>query len=247
MEFLKEKLNDLIEYGWRANDSNDLWNWEIRVCQILKTGFDPKVSDEFGSLSADVYESFEDTRARQIGFLEGLILKESLGRQSDDVRANDMRLRDFETNYKTNKVFIVHGRDSEAKSTVARYLSLIGLDPIILHEQPSGGKTIIEKFEVYSDVGFAVILLTPDDVGGEDEKKINKRARQNVIMELGYFMGKLGRNRVCALYKEGVEIPSDYQGVVYVEYDQQGGWKVKLAQELSHCGYSINLEKMLSV
>jgi predicted nucleotide-binding protein len=101
------------------------------------------------------------------------------------------------------RVFIVHGHASEAKESLARFLERVGLEPIILHEQPNSGRTIIEKFEVYADVGFAVVLLTPDDVGAPKDAptELKPRARQNVIAELGYFYGKLSRHRVCALYK----------------------------------------------
>src|SRR5882724_3248104 len=118
------------------------------------------------------------------------------------------------------RVFVVHGRDNETKESTARFLERLELEPIILHEQPSSGRTVIEKFEVYSDVGFAVVLLTPDDVGRlATEPKLKGRARQNVILELGYFLGSLSRRRVVALYKKGVEMPSDYKGVIYVEID----------------------------
>jgi predicted nucleotide-binding protein len=147
----------------------------------------------------------------------------------------------------THKVFVVHGRDNEAKEKVARFLERLKLEPIILHEQPNEGRTVIEKFEVYADVGFAVVLLTPDDIGAlaSEQTQLKPRARQNVVLELGYFLGKLKRNRVCALYKEGVEIPSDYQGVLYVELDSAGGWTIKLAQELAVAGIPINLEALL--
>jgi predicted nucleotide-binding protein len=108
---------------------------------------------------------------------------------------------------------------------------------------------LIEKFEVYADVGFAVVLLTPDDVGAPASEankpaSMKRRARQNVILELGYFIGRLSRRRVCALYKQGVEIPSDYEGVVYVELDPAGAWHVRLAQELSEAGVPISLEAL---
>ena len=132
----------------------------------------------------------------------------------------------------TNQVFVVHGRDEGTKDTVARVLKDLELDPIVLHEQPNEGRTIIEKFERYAQVGFAVVLLTPDD-------KCNSsfRARQNVIFELGYFIGKLGRSRTCALFREGVEIPSDYDGVLYIEMDEPGAWKMKLIKELQGAGF----------
>ena len=136
---------------------------------------------------------------------------------------------------KINKVFIVHGHDGEMKHEVANVLLKLKLEPIILHEQPDEGKTIIEKFEKHSDVDFAVILLAPDDFAypkGASPSEGKYRARQNVIMELGYFIAKLGRNRVVALYKQNsnFEIPSDYLGVLYKPYI--GDWRYKLADEM---------------
>ncbi len=119
------------------------------------------------------------------------------------------------------------------------------LIPIILHEQPNAGLTIIEKFENYSDTVFAVILLTPDDTCIDDgSKKRILRARQNVIFELGYFIGKLGRQRVCALYKEGVEIPSDFQGVLYIPLDSKGAWKFELSKEIKQAGIDVDLNRI---
>jgi len=137
-----------------------------------------------------------------------------------------------------NDVFIVHGHDVEAKESVARFIKTLGLKPIILHEMANRGRTIIEKFEDYSNVGFAVVLLTPDDLGTTKDKRseLKARARQNVIFELGYFIGKLDRKRVCVLHKENVEIPSDYKGILYVEMDQLGEWKQKLAIEMKEVG-----------
>ncbi len=134
----------------------------------------------------------------------------------------------------SNRVFIVHGHDETAKEAVARFIYQIGLSPVILNEQPSGGQTIIEKFEKSAnDVGYAVILLTPDDIGTSKDKpdELKPRARQNVIFELGYFAGKLERKKVCALYKGNIEIPSDYHGVVYISMDSSD-WKMRLALEI---------------
>ncbi|WHY03394.1 nucleotide-binding protein [Neobacillus sp. DY30] len=122
-----------------------------------------------------------------------------------------------------NKVFIVHGHDERLKDQTSIFLSELGLEPIVLHRQADEGLTIIEKFEKYSDVGFAFILLTPDDIGypvkeeekSEADRLKEHRARQNVIFEFGYFIGKLGRRRVCCLYKEGVTLPNDVSGYLY--------------------------------
>src|ERR1039458_891919 len=143
----------------------------------------------------------------------------------------------------TKKVFIVHGRDSALKNAVAHLISRIGLEPIILHEQPNRGRTIIEKFFDHSDVGFAVVLLSPDDKGGlasESPPKCRFRARQNVIMELGFFLGRLGRERVAAIYDSGVEMPSDYNGVLFLPYDHAGTWQHALAKEIRVAGIPVD-------
>jgi predicted nucleotide-binding protein len=146
------------------------------------------------------------------------------------------------------RVFIVHGHDEAAKQTVARFVEKLGLQAIILREQPYAGRTIIEDIEKYSNVGFAVVLLTPDDIGGPKGtrlKDLKPRARQNVIFELGFFVGKLGRNRVCVLYKEGVEIHSDYHGILYVPMDPNEGWKRSLAKEIKEAGIPFDLDRIL--
>jgi len=148
----------------------------------------------------------------------------------------------------TNReVFIVHGHDEAAELAVADFIRKLDLTPVILHEQSNEGRTIIEKFEDHSDVGFAVILMTPDDVGSsvKEKDKLKPRARQNVILELGFFLGKLGRKRVCALYEEGVEIPSDYKGVLFVSMDNNNGWKLSLAKEIKAAGIEIDLNKAI--
>ncbi|MGA9349745.1 MAG: TIR domain-containing protein [Anaerolineae bacterium] len=146
------------------------------------------------------------------------------------------------------RVFIVHGHDEAAKQTVGRFIEKLGLHAIILREQPHAGRTIIEHMEKHSNVGFAVVLLTIDDIGGPKGTKLKglkPRARQNVIFELGFFVGKLGRNRVCVLYKEGVEIPSDYHGILYVPMDPNGGWKGSLAKEIKEAGIPFDLDRIL--
>jgi predicted nucleotide-binding protein len=143
-------------------------------------------------------------------------------------------------------IFIVHGHDNAAKEEVARLIEKLGLRAIILHEQPDRGKTIIDKFEDHSNVGFAVVLLTPDDVGHpkDEPSKVRPRPRQNVILELGYFTGKLGRSRVCALKKGDIEIPTDYSGVLYTPMDDAGTWKLKLATEINDAGIDVDLNKL---
>ena len=145
----------------------------------------------------------------------------------------------------SDKVFIVHGHDGEAREMVARFISMIGLNPIILHEQANRGRTVIEKVEANSDVGFAVVLLTPDDVGNAKGGTPEPRARQNVLLELGYFLAKLGRDRVCSLKRGTVEIPSDFAGVVWEPMDAGNGWKQSLARELQAADYIIDWNKVM--
>ncbi len=147
----------------------------------------------------------------------------------------------------TNQVFVVHGTDEGAKDAVARLLTKLDIEPVVLHEQPNQGRTIIEKFEEYAQVGFAVVLLTPDDEGGSRGQSTDPqpRARQNVILELGFFLGKLGRRGTCALLKEDVEIPSDYDGVLYIPMDDQGAWQMALVRELKEAGLDVDANRIV--
>ena len=141
-----------------------------------------------------------------------------------------------------NSVFIVHGHDDGTKQTVARFLERLKLHVVILHEQPNKGRTIMEKLDEHSlEARFAVVLLTPDDVGGEQSESppLNPRARQNVVFEHGFFVGILGRTRVVALRNGDVEIPSDLNGLAYV--DMTGRWQLDLAREMKAAGLPIDM------
>ena len=147
-----------------------------------------------------------------------------------------------------NEVFIVHGHDDEAKVTVARFVENLGIEATILHERANRGKTIPEKFEEHAgEAGFAIILLTPDDIGAskDESDKLKPRARQNVVLELGYFWGRLGRGRVCVLHKGGVELPSDMQGLLYVPMNSPDEWQLLLAREMKQAGLPIDLNKLV--
>jgi predicted nucleotide-binding protein len=147
----------------------------------------------------------------------------------------------------TNRVFIVHGRDRGPVEACARLLREQGLEPVILDEQPTRGRTLIEKFEDHADVSFAIVTMTADDIGGlagTPTAKLAPRARQNVILELGFFVGKLGRRRVAALVSPGVEIPSDIEGVVYIAMDPGRDWRLKLAKELRDAGLTVDLNRL---
>ena len=143
------------------------------------------------------------------------------------------------------KIFIVHGHDEGVRQTVARFIERIGFEAIILSEQANQGRTIIEKIEAHSNVDFAVVLLTPDDVGGKTHESLRHRARQNVLLELGYFIAKLGRGRVCTLAKGDLEIPTDFAGVVWEQLDDAGAWRAAFARELNAAGYPIDWNKVM--
>ena len=144
-----------------------------------------------------------------------------------------------------SKVFIVHGHD-DAKHAVARVVGDLGFEAIILDEQASSGNTIIEKIEEYTNVGFGIVLYTPCDVGASKGEKdqLKPRARQNVIFEHGYLIGKIGRKNVRALVKGDIEKPTDISGVVYIPMDEGGGWKLYIAKEMKACGYDVDLNKI---
>lgn len=146
-----------------------------------------------------------------------------------------------------SSVFVVHGHDDLSKTETARFIESLGLNATILHEQTNSGRTIIEKFERHaSEAAFAIVLLTPDDVGYAKDSPNNPkyRARQNVVFELGYFCSALSREKVCVLYKEGVEIPNDFVGVVYTLMDDAGAWKFNLAREMKAVGLNVDLNKV---
>jgi predicted nucleotide-binding protein len=242
-----EILKDIIRDGRKMRELSETDNWSFwsRVDTFLQSAYG---ETEYNKYRKIIFEDHQGSGYSAVtglitGYLEGLLAKAPTESSNSDDGST------FAVQYDPQKVFVVHGHDSEAKETVARFIQKIGLKPIILHEQPSSGLTIIEKLESYSNVGFAAVLLTPDDIGGMAQKpsELQARARQNVILELGYFIGKLSRNRICALYKQGVEIPSDFGSIVYIELDEKGAWRTKLAQEFVHAGMPIEIEKLLEV
>jgi predicted nucleotide-binding protein len=154
-----------------------------------------------------------------------------------------------ESKPRSKDVFVVHGHDTGARSTVELFLTRLGLNPIVLTDQPGRSATVIEKFERYgSSVEFAVVILTGDDRGRAASAPVQEeqpRARQNVILELGYFIARLGRERVAALYEIGVDVPSDYRGVEYIEFvSSSSEWKGKLGKELKAAGYDVDMNRI---
>jgi predicted nucleotide-binding protein len=270
-EEVRKKLQERIEKGKTLRDqhfnsqheldeaTNIKKKWSEFNLEMFKRLFDnsaiAKEYEEAGSLSfafiggeysfKDEVQDFRDSIGKKIIKLESILERLDL---IPEIMPNlPKQLVTPHSKTVTNDIFIVHGQEEGSKETIARFLSKLDLNPIILHEQPNEGKTIIEKFESHaSSVSFAVILMTPDDIGyiKDQPEQAKPRARQNVIFELGYFIGKLSRKNVCALYKDGVEIPSDYQGVLFIRMDAEGIWKFQLAKELKSSGLAIDLNKL---
>ena len=184
------------------------------------------------------------TRGTVIGVQRGLRILQSAGEMMPALKNGVSRKINPTI---LSKIFIVHGHNELMKVATARFVDQLGLEPVILHEQPNGGRTIIEKFIAHSDVGFAIVLLSADDKGGTVQSAptaYKLRARQNVIFELGFFIGKLGRSHVVALHNEDVEIPSDYSGVLFVPFDSAGVWRFQLAKEMRAAGIKVDLNKI---
>jgi predicted nucleotide-binding protein len=189
-----------------------------------------------------VQQSLERSKQRNLALLSQAIevLEERLSEQAVAAVTASPRA---ERETFSRKIFVVHGRDEGPREATARFLEKLGFEAIILHEHASQGRTVIEKIEAHSDVGFAVILVTPDDEGCLKGETPVSRARQNVLLELGYFVGKLGRKNVCVLQRGAVEIPSDWRGVIDHPFDAGGGWKRTLAKELEAAGFEIDWKK----
>ncbi|WP_067657230.1 TIR domain-containing protein [Nocardia harenae] len=147
------------------------------------------------------------------------------------------------------RVFIVHGHDDVRKLEVATLVrDLAGVKPTILSEYPNQGDTIIEKFErAAAEAAFAIIIASSDDLGTAKSTpdELAPRPRQNVIFELGFFIGKLGRSRVALLVESGIERPSDTDGIVYIPLDPNGAWKLPLAKELNRAGVATDIRALL--
>jgi predicted nucleotide-binding protein len=246
----QSKIEEIIKDGDSVENYYLFNRWYMRTYNFLKAAIGDDSAKYLSKNLSDEHsrEEWPVNLSAMIGYLEGISSKISQSNKNN-LTTNDNSVDNLTKTISTKlNVFIVHGHDTEAKESTARFLGKIGLEPIILHEQANNGQAIIEKFERHADVGFAVILLTPDDFGKSKsvEGEGKSRARQNVVFEMGYFIGKLSRKKVCALYKTGIEIPSDIAGLLYIEMDLNGAWKTKLAQELVAAGYSIDLSGLLT-
>jgi len=222
--------------------------WVARGSELLRSIFSTDdYSDKFAKAAENARPKFfdQDARAKHFAYLVNQLqaAAENIDLIPPAVGAGDA----FElTPERLRTVFLVHGHDHAARDAVTAFVRRLGLNVTILADESGGGRTIIEQFEKHADVGFALVLLTGDDLGGPADKptELKHRARQNVVLELGYFYGRLGRDRVRALVKGDVEYPSDIGGVLYTKLDEEGAWQLKLAREMRDAQMSIDMNKL---
>lgn len=237
--------------------SEEYYKWDSYNSELLKNTFNNESNSykiSYDHVNFSIFGGGSHPEERLIRLKQDI--KNKVANLQDLLERVDLLKSEVETTVLTKdatqeaytgpEVFIVHGHNTDVLNSVARTVERLGLKPIILHEQPNAGKTLIEKFEEHSNVGFSIILLTDDDEGkAKTQIELNKRARQNVILELGYFIGKLGRPRVLPLYSAGVELPSDIYGLVYVPIDGSGNWKFAIVKELKAAGYAVDANNIL--
>ncbi|MCB2089806.1 MAG: nucleotide-binding protein [Alphaproteobacteria bacterium] len=204
----------------------------------------PRVSLRERNITEKI-DDFKKNLSDKIGKLESVIKRLKIINESSELAAAKHSTNANTIQRKSSrKVFIVHGHDNDTKTTIARFLEKMELEPIILHEQASRGKTIIEKIEQFAEVDFGVIIYTPCDEGkSKKETELKDRARQNVVFEHGYLIGKLGRGNICALLKGEVERPGDIDGVIYIPMDNDN-WKLDLLKEMRAAGLDIDFNKL---
>ncbi|MEX0966169.1 MAG: nucleotide-binding protein [Bacteroidia bacterium] len=270
MNLAIEKLNDIISELEKINSDSSLDEKlfdrmaerakAIAVNKFDTSTFHKENIDKLQNRISNSFNGFRSSHALELVGLVQIII--------DDIELNAHKDQQLQTVSKLNatnnstaaekytvgsdslKVFIVHGHNDAMKEATARTVEKLGLKAIILHEKANAGDTIIEKFTKYSDVGFAVVLLSADDYGyskADGATKAKLRARQNVIFELGFFYSKLGRKRVVAIFEQSAnfEKPSDIDGVIYIPYSSDSKWKFDLVKELLEIGYQVDTNALL--
>lgn len=255
---------DKVYYDEGAEKSfiEDYKRWRDRCKSIYQTSFTEAESSYFHDFESQIWQiwgsdtikEYKDNIKRLSNHMQGDIERVDL---IECVAAEAELKTVYQPKALSQEIFIVHGHNEEMKQTVARVVSQLGLKPIILHERPNEGKTIIEKFESnVESINFAIVLLSADDLAasardlngieGEDVlHHLEKRARQNVVFEMGYFAGRLGRANVFFLLQESVAKPGDLDGIVYIAYDAAHAWRFELVKELKNAGYKVSADQIL--
>lgn len=235
LDILKDRAEMLI-YDEDMSEI-DLINRKIMLYSEKIFGNKDKYGNEAINIShslctyseVEQHEAWEQWQKKLVNLITTMIEEYQLS-QNEERKENTM--------VDNKKIFIVHGHNENLKLEVGNWLYGLGLTPIILHQQANGGtKSIIDKLEKNSDVRCAIVLMTADDEGKEkNEDTYKDRARQNVVFEAGYFIGKLKPENVILLYETGVDIPSDLGGCIYIEADKKGGWKELVRTEFNAMG-----------
>jgi predicted nucleotide-binding protein len=265
---LEKRIDDLKKLNFSQMQEGEVWP----QIQAIKVSIEQTLEEIFGAYSTEykryspaaVFSGgpliigggrridhrpyYEKSRVSSIALLERAVQslierKADIGHSVQD--GGYSTAEEIEPEF-SSRIFVVHGRDGQHRETVARFLQQLGLEAVILHEEPNKGRTLITKFrEVAADIGFVIVLMTPDDIGGirDGNSEQKARARQNVIFELGFFIGTLGPERVAALIGNDVERPSDFEGVVYIPIESE--WRLPLCRELRAAGYDVDLNKVL--
>ncbi len=230
--------------GYNSELQPDYVSWRLQVFSILDDIGEP-AQILVKELEKDKNGSYfyKNSASRILGILKAALkIVERKNLTLESVKKDNSQVSPKDK----SSIFIVHGHDETLLQNVARFTEKLKVKPIILFEQPGKSKTIVEKLEFYSNTNYAIVLFTPDDIGkGAKEDSLNPRARQNVVLELGFFIGKLKRENVCVLYDESIELPSDYRGVEYIKIDPGGAWKLKLAKEMKAAGLNIDMNNAI--
>lgn len=237
---LKLKISNLQQ--WKSAETKfKIWNSENY--ELLKSIFkNNKVAKDYSSSGWSISRIFiSDLKLSEKTTKLYSDIKEKL----DKLSSIKLSLGIFKIKTKTGerdnskKLFFVHGTNCSTKSVILNFITQLGLEPIVLQEFIAGGKTLIDEILIRSEVKFAIVLLTPDNVGGIQPEKLKFRANQNVILELGIFVGLLGRENICGLYTSDLELPEDYHGFEYIQIDKQNKWQEQVISELQNSGFDI--------
>ena len=260
------RISDKVEYDDVAENAfvANYKRWRDRCKSIYQTSFTEPESRYYHDFESQIWsiwgsdtiKEYKDNIQRLVNHMQGDIERVDL--MECIVEEDSTSTGVSKSVIDKNKVFVVYGHNDALRIEVSRTIEQLGLKPIVLQEQEDFGNTIIEKFEAHaSDIGFAVVLLTADDLGvsckdlAREEKEMGfkaeykTRARQNVVFEMGYFIGKLDRAHVFELLEDGVENPGDLDGVLYTSVDSEGMWKFKLAKRLKSLGYEVTMDNIL--
>lgn len=249
LELLNQLLDDVNALRYEDDDTDVFNKTELYIQKCF--GDESKYMQKFKNLlfvpmvvtsnttDEDYRRAYELGKKQLVGIVKSMI--EDLTLSLDDNESKEI------VQEKLGNVFVVHGHDTILRDAVELFLLRMGYNPIILCQEPSRGNTIIEKIEEYTkNICYAIVLYTPCDLGkGKDEEDLKQRARQNVVFEHGYLQAKYGRDHVCALMREGVELPGDFSGVIYVNYDDKNQpWKNRIAKEMEAVGLKIQWSKI---